>query len=105
MSTVSLKESVNKKYNKYWHVFSGSTRAGKLYIEKKDDGSLWLSIFLNKNMQGKGIGSLALEKFCKAYKQRPLFAVIRKSNGASQKVFRKVGFVDFDVKKNVLVLR
>jgi RimJ/RimL family protein N-acetyltransferase len=105
MERINLKESSNSPYKKYWHVYSGKLRAGKIYIEEKDNSS-WINIFINKPLQSKGIGFKALKLVC-LYVPKPLFAEIRKGNIASQRIFRKVGFKEYDKNKSggdILVL-
>lgn len=99
MSTkqVRLKEATSiKKYEQYWHVYYAKTRVGKIYTEKrKGTEELWLNMFINERFQGKGIGSAALNQVCVRIGKQPLFAEIKKSNTASQRVFKKVGFKQF----------
>lgn len=96
MSTkqVRLKEATSiKKYEQYWHVYYAKARVGKIYTEKRKGGEeLWLNMFINERFQGKGIGSAALNQVCVRIGKQPLYAEIKKSNIASQRVFKKVGF-------------
>ncbi|MEN9604629.1 MAG: Acetyltransferase domain [Candidatus Parcubacteria bacterium] len=99
MSTkqVRLKEAgKNKKYEQYWHIYYAKVRVGKIYTEKRGESDdLWINMFINQALQGKGIGSAALNQVSVRLADKPLFAEIKKTNIASQKAFRKVGFKSY----------
>jgi RimJ/RimL family protein N-acetyltransferase len=57
------------------------------------DGSLHVGYWIDRTFWGLGIASRALELLLGEAADRPLFAVVATSNGASRRVLQKCGFV------------
>lgn len=84
----------------FWHIFWKGTRAGKVYIAepKSDDeiGRRYVTVMLNKPMQGRGIGAIAFAQACKLSGLPTVYAVARRSHVASQSALKKAGFVPIE---------
>lgn len=97
---VTLQKSISKEKSgvEYWNIFANGKRAGKAFIEIVSDKTLgkcpMIQIFLNKQSQGKGIGSIAYKKACKLSQYKTIYAEMRKSNIASIKAAKHAGFVE-----------
>lgn len=80
----------------YWHVYNKETRAGRVYINWiiPESGNPYASITveLNQNSRGKGIGTICFQKACELSSHDVVYAEMRKSNIASQKAAKKAGF-------------
>jgi RimJ/RimL family protein N-acetyltransferase len=86
----------------YWHIYDGKKRAGKVFIEVIDEFPFGkhcaIQIFVNKENQGEGIGSVAYKKACMQSGYGRIYAHMRKSNIASKKAAEHAGFKEI-VKK------
>jgi len=106
---IVLEKSTSKEKAgiEYWSIFSDGKRAGKVFIELVADKSLGaasnaksdgkvakIQIFLNKQSQGKGIGSAAYGKACELSRHKVIYANMRKTNTASIKAACNAGFVE-----------
>jgi len=102
-SAASIKKIDGQKALNFWHIFYNRKRAGKVYIvETNSDGSAstpFITVMLNKPMQGKGIGSVAFAMACTLSRLPAVYAMVRKSNIASQKSLEKAGFVPYSKNK------
>lgn len=76
----------------YWHIYYKDRRAGKAYINSSTEGAEFVSVFLNKPMQGRGIGGVAFRLACELSDLPAVYAEVRQSNLPSQKALRKAGF-------------
>jgi RimJ/RimL family protein N-acetyltransferase len=79
----------------YWHVHHGGKKAGKVYITRSKEGSAFITVFLNKPMQGRGIGGVAFRLACELSDLPTIYAEVRRSNIPSQKALKKAGFSPF----------
>ena len=81
----------------YWHVYTGNTRAGHVYINVIDEEPFGkhasIQIQVNKSLQGRGVGKVAYRMACEQSRHDIVFAHMRKSNIASQKAAAAAGFV------------
>jgi hypothetical protein len=82
----------------YWIIIAWGKRAGKAYINIVDDPARGphpsFHIFLNKQSQGRRVGSYAYKKCCEASSYDTIYAHMRKSNIASIKSAKFAGFTD-----------
>lgn len=80
----------------YWHIYTDSERAGKVFIKLIDEAPFGkhhsIQIFINKANQGQGIGSIAYKMACEASDLVEIYAHMRKSNIASKRAAEKAGF-------------
>ena len=73
----------------FWDIiWSGDERIGNIYLTERDE----LGIFIKKNSQDKGLGSLALNKFLKKTGKTRFLANINPTNYKSIQFFGKNGF-------------
>ncbi len=92
----SLKDKVR---GKYWHIYVGNERVGKIYIDYLDNPIIGLhpsiDIFINQKYQGRKIGTFAYEKACAESGLKEVYMHTRKSNIASIKAARDAGFEEW----------
>lgn len=74
----------------YWHIYSGEKRCGYVYINPGEKPSL--SIELNKDSRGKGIGRVAYKMAAEQSHFNTIYLHMRKSNIASKKAAEYAGF-------------
>lgn len=100
---VSLKEGSgqslhDKVRGKYWHIYMGEQRVGKIYIDYYTDEILGnhpsIDIFINKQFQGQHIGRIAYAMACEQSGLSEIYMHSRKSNTASIKAATDAGFVE-----------
>lgn len=85
------------KEGHYWHIYYKETRAGRVYINWIEDednelGHAAITIELNQNFRGRGIGSICFRKACELSQYDTVYAEMRKNNIASQKAATRAGF-------------
>lgn len=80
----------------YWHVYYKGKRAGRVYINwvepKSGTGFASITVELNQNSRGKGIGTVCFQRACELSRYDEVFAEMRKSNIASQIAAKRGGF-------------
>jgi len=88
----------DKVRGKYWHIYLGEQRVGKIYIDYNTDEVLGnhpsIDIFINKQFQGQHIGRIAYAMACKESGLDEIYMHSRKSNAASIKAASDAGFVE-----------
>lgn len=88
----------NQKRGKYWHIFYGEKRVGKIYIDYFNNEILGnhpaIEIFINKGYQGRGIGAYSYELACKESGLKKIYMHARKSNPASIRAASIAGFIE-----------
>ena len=80
----------------YWHIQHKGKRVGNVYVNVIDEEP-WgkhasLSIHINQEHRGKGIGSATYQKASEASQHSKIYLHMRKSNIASQKAASNAGF-------------
>lgn len=88
----------DKVRGKYWHIYLGEQRAGKIYIDYNTDEVLGnhpsIDIFINKQFQGQHIGRIAYALACEESGLDEIYMHSRKSNIASIKAAADAGFIE-----------
>lgn len=81
----------------YWNIFLNDKRVGKVYINfhTDKDCAAYVTVMINKDMQGRGIGTQAFQTACLICEYDVVFAELRRSNKASKRALEKAGFVPF----------
>lgn len=101
MPGVSLQRAASPKYLELWVIKQDGKRIGKIYTHSTD-GKVFVSIFLNKPDQGKGLGFEALRLFMKSTKHKELYAQTRKSNRPMRKILQKLAWTPVDAGRQAL---
>ncbi|MEO5646241.1 MAG: hypothetical protein ABIO57_04055 [Candidatus Paceibacterota bacterium] len=103
-------KSSKKDAVKYWHIYEGTNRAGYVYVSKSKDEligeHLSINIFINKNWQRKGIGTIAYIEVPKLVAAKKLYAHMAISNAGSFRAALKAGYKEIiseDFKQRVMV--
>ncbi len=80
----------------YWHIHADGKRAGNVYINVIDEPPLGrhasIQIQLNKDQQGKGIGSVAYRLASEQSEHDEVYAHMAKKNIASRKAAAAAGY-------------
>lgn len=80
----------------YWHIDVDGKRVGRVFINMIDETPFGehpsIQIYLNKNQQGRRIGSVAYRLACEASGYDAVYAHMSKSNVASQRAAGAAGF-------------
>ena len=79
---------LSKPYSKWYIIKFNNQKAGTIYLSKNNE----IGIFLKPNMQGKGIGNIALRKLMQSNFRRRFLANISPMNINSQRFFKERGF-------------
>jgi RimJ/RimL family protein N-acetyltransferase len=83
-----VKFVMSKPYSKWYVIQYKNQNVGSIYLSKQNE----IGIFIRTNMQGRGIGEIALELLMK-YDSRPIYlANVSPQNKRSMKFFEKNGF-------------
>lgn len=81
----------------YWHVYTGETRAGYVYINVIDEPPFGrhasIQIHVNQTLRGRGVGKVAYRLACEQSRHDVVIAHMRKNNVASQRAAAAAGFV------------
>lgn len=81
-----------------WKIYAHKKMAGKAWINHIDEPPVGphasLSVFLNKQSQGQGIGRIAFSKACQQSRYNTIYGHIAKSNTASRRAAAAAGFID-----------
>jgi RimJ/RimL family protein N-acetyltransferase len=92
---VSKKHSGGKNLQ-YWHIYYKDKRAGRVYIKwvpsQTEEGYASITVELNKDKRGIGIGTICFQRACELSRYDIVFAEIRKGNIASKKAASRAGF-------------
>ncbi len=82
----------------YWEITLDGRRAGEVFVNVIDEPPLGvhasLQIFLNKPVQGRGIGRIAYRRAADASAHQCIHLHMRKANVASKIAAEAAGFVD-----------
>ena len=74
----------------YWDIILlNNERIGNIYLSNRDE----LGIFISKDFQSQGAGSIALQKFMKKIGKKRFLANINPTNYKSIQFFGKNGFI------------
>lgn len=80
----------------YWHILLEDARVGRVFINLIDEAPQGLhpsiQIFVNKDQQGRGIGSAVYRKACEASGHDVVYAHMRRSNLPSRRAAEIAGF-------------
>jgi len=68
-------------------------RLGVIRLDKRTNGEYLLSVYLNPDHYGQGIASQALALVDKQHPYMTIKATVLKENIASQKLFKKAGYL------------
>lgn len=79
----------SKPYKKWYIVYHNNRKIGSTYLSKQDE----IGIFLNKEMHGKGIGSMVMKLIMEKNPRSRYLANVSPKNTKSAEFFRKNGFV------------
>ncbi|GIK65852.1 MAG: hypothetical protein BroJett018_36460 [Chloroflexota bacterium] len=94
------KKSGGEEGGHYWHIFYNGKRAGRVFINlvHSHDSNSYpaITVEINANMRGIGIGTIAFRKACELSKYDEIFASIRKSNTASRIAAERAGFKEIE---------
>ena len=100
-----LKEKLKSKNNFIYMFKLNSIPVGVTRIEKKKNYG-YLSYLISKQFRNKGLGHIMLIKFIKKiYNRFPklkINALVIKKNIASKKIFNKIGFKVYKIKKKII---
>ena len=83
-----LKFVTSKPYSKWYIIYYYNKKSGSIYLSKQNE----IGIFLKKEIQGKGIGTKALELIMKKNGSKRYLANISPKNKKSIEFFKKHGF-------------
>jgi L-amino acid N-acyltransferase YncA len=75
--------------------YKGADAVGTVRLDVVDKGILEVSININPEMRGKGLGQVVLQRACEkgfSLGANRLLAKVKQENAASIKIFEKVGF-------------
>lgn len=82
----------------YWEIQLDGSRAGEVFVNVIDEPPVGrhasLQIYLNKTVQGRGIGRIGYRLAAEASQHPTIFLHMRKSNPASRIAAEAAGFVD-----------
>lgn len=78
----------SKPYSKWYIIKYEKEKVGSIYLSKQNE----IGLFLKPDIQGKNIGSKALEIFMKKHPKKRFLANINPKNKKSIKFFQKHGF-------------
>jgi hypothetical protein len=83
---------------KYWHIWWGNTRVGKVYIDFLLNPVLGMhpaiDVFINQQYHGRRIGRYAYAMACEVSGLSQVYMHTRKSNMASRRAAAEAGFVE-----------
>lgn len=81
----------------FWHLFVGNRRVGKAYMNVYTDhrNGPFVTVMINKDAQGRGIGTEAFKRACKESGFDVVYAEVRRNNKPSQRALRSAGFTEF----------
>lgn len=81
-----------------WAIFNKTSRAGRIYINWIDEAPIGphasIQIYLNRQSQGRGIGSIAYRLASEESQYDTIYAHMRKSNEASKRAAAAAGYED-----------
>lgn len=80
---------------RYWHIRYHDKRAGRVYIdyhEKLGHPRPSITVELNQQCRGHGIGTIAFRKACELSQYNEIYASVRKGNIASRHALGRAGF-------------
>ena len=86
--TEHLKFVKSKPYSKWYVILKEEQKIGSIYLSKNDE----IGIFLDKSIQGKGFGQLALEQLMKKNPKKRYLANVNPKNKKSVKFFTQNKF-------------
>ncbi|HET9895052.1 MAG TPA: GNAT family N-acetyltransferase [Streptosporangiaceae bacterium] len=85
----------------FWHIYNGYQRVGSIWINQIHDDDLGsyagMTIELNKNSRGKGIGRRAYGLATHASKRDEIWLHMRRTNAASRKAAEYAGFTEIHI--------
>lgn len=83
--------------NQFWHLFVGDRRVGKAYMSIYTDhrNGAFVTVMINKDAQGRGIGTEAFKRACEESGFDVVYAEVRRNNKPSQRALRRAGFTEF----------
>ena len=85
---------------RYWHIDLKGQRVGRVFINVIDEPPQGvhpsIQIFVNKDQQGRGIGTVAYRLACEASGYDQVYAHMRRSNAPSRKAATAAGFAPVD---------
>lgn len=98
--TLVLKKNKRSSANDpshFWHLFVGDRRVGKAYMNIYTDhrSGAFVTVMINKDAQGRGIGTEAFKRACDHSGFDVVYAEVRRNNKASQLALRRAGFTEF----------
>ena len=79
---------MSKPYSKWYVILYRKQKVGTIYLAKNND----VGVFLKKNIQKKGIGTIALNILIKKNPKKKYYAKINPQNKKSIKFFQKNNF-------------
>lgn len=99
---IALVAKTNRRRNAdnpshFWHLFVGDRRVGKAYMSIYTDhrNGAFVTVMINKNAQGRGIGTEVFKRVCEESGFDVVYAEVRRNNKPSQRALRRAGFTEF----------
>ena len=88
----------------FYIIFDGDKKAGTMHIQIKSTVSYLKDLIIDKDSRGKGLGSIAMEKFIKISRDKKCHKMRIKTcparNPEAYNLYKKYGFIEEAVLKN-----
>jgi len=79
----------------FWHIYHLGQHVGRVFVNyHAATGRASIQIFLNRKSQSKGIGRIAYQRACEQCGYPRVYALMKRSNVASQKAANAAGFYE-----------
>lgn len=87
----------------FWHVYSGDVKAGRAWINyyetEQGEPRPSVTVMLNKQSQGRGIGTIAFRRAAELSPYDEVYATVARKNVASRNALERAGFVTAEDQK------